>query len=81
MRIATMYLYLTHTKLLALFIKGAIAKAEEIVNSLGASGMLLQQFNNPDNPKVGYTNMSIKRNWLVPQYFANNCCNLLQDPP
>jgi len=31
---------------------GAIAKAEEIVNSLGNDGMLLQQFNNPDNPKV-----------------------------
>jgi len=31
---------------------GAIAKAEEIVNSLGPDGMLLQQFNNPDNPKI-----------------------------
>ena len=31
---------------------GAIAKAEEIVSSLGSDGMLLQQFNNPDNPKV-----------------------------
>jgi cysteine synthase A len=31
---------------------GAIAKAEEIVNSLGSDAMLLQQFNNPDNPKV-----------------------------
>lgn len=31
---------------------GAIAKAEEIVNSLGPSAFLLQQFNNPDNPKV-----------------------------
>ena len=30
----------------------AIAKAEEIVNSLGADAMLLQQFNNPDNPKI-----------------------------
>ena len=30
----------------------AIAKAEEIVASLGPDGMLLQQFNNPDNPKV-----------------------------
>ena len=30
----------------------AIAKAEEIVTSLGSDGMLLQQFNNPDNPKV-----------------------------
>lgn len=30
----------------------AIAKAEEIVSSLGSDGMLLQQFNNPDNPKV-----------------------------
>lgn len=30
----------------------AIAKAEEIVNSLGPDGMLLQQFNNPDNPKI-----------------------------
>ena len=31
---------------------GAIAKAEEIVGELGPKGMLLQQFNNPDNPKV-----------------------------
>lgn len=31
---------------------GAIAKAEEIVNGLGTDGMLLQQFNNPDNPKI-----------------------------
>lgn len=30
----------------------AIAKAEEIVNNLGPNGMLLQQFNNPDNPKA-----------------------------
>ena len=31
---------------------GAIGKAEEIVASLGGNGFLLQQFNNPDNPKV-----------------------------
>lgn len=32
---------------------GAIAKAEEIVNALGPSvAFLLQQFNNPDNPKA-----------------------------
>lgn len=31
---------------------GAISKAEEIVSGLGDEGMLLQQFNNPDNPKV-----------------------------
>jgi cysteine synthase A len=31
---------------------GAIAKAEEIVNNLGPDGILLQQFNNPDNPKI-----------------------------
>jgi cysteine synthase len=31
---------------------GAIAKAEEIVNQLGDNAFLLQQFNNPDNPKV-----------------------------
>ena len=31
---------------------GAIAKAEEIVESLGSDGYLLQQFNNPDNPKI-----------------------------
>lgn len=31
---------------------GAIAKAEEIVDTLGTDGFLLQQFNNPDNPKI-----------------------------
>merc|ERR1712003_420996 len=31
---------------------GAISKAEEIVSKLGTDGMLLQQFNNPDNPKI-----------------------------
>merc|ERR1711957_151649 len=31
---------------------GAISKAEEIVSKLGDDGMLLQQFNNPDNPKI-----------------------------
>jgi len=32
---------------------GAIGKAEEIVESLGKeNGFLLQQFNNPDNPKI-----------------------------
>jgi len=31
---------------------GAIGKAEEIVESLGDEGFLLQQFNNPDNPKI-----------------------------
>lgn len=31
---------------------GAIAKAEELVNELGPNGLLLQQFNNPDNPKI-----------------------------
>lgn len=30
----------------------AIAKAEELVNTLGEKAMLLQQFNNPDNPKI-----------------------------
>lgn len=31
---------------------GAIAKAEEIANLMGDNAMLLQQFNNPDNPKI-----------------------------
>lgn len=31
---------------------GAISKAEDIVAGLGSDGMLLQQFNNPDNPKI-----------------------------
>lgn len=31
---------------------GAISKAEELVEELGEDGMLLQQFNNPDNPKI-----------------------------
>ena len=32
--------------------KGAIAKANEIVENLGGKGVILQQFNNSDNPKV-----------------------------
>ena len=32
--------------------KGAIAKAHEIVTNLGGKGRVLQQFNNPDNPKT-----------------------------
>jgi len=31
---------------------GAVKKAEELAASLGDKGYLLQQFNNPDNPKV-----------------------------
>lgn len=31
---------------------GAIAKAEDIINTLDGNGFLLQQFNNPDNPKI-----------------------------
>mmetsp|Transcript_16463 Transcript_16463/g.24292 ORF Transcript_16463/g.24292 Transcript_16463/m.24292 type:complete len:357 (+) Transcript_16463:61-1131(+) len=31
---------------------GAISKAEDVVSSLGDDGFLLQQFNNPDNPKI-----------------------------
>ena len=32
--------------------KGAIAKAEEIVASLGPNGRILGQFHNPDNPII-----------------------------
>merc|ERR1711935_290217 len=31
---------------------GAIGKAEELATSMGSDGYMLQQFNNPDNPKV-----------------------------
>ena len=31
---------------------GAIGKAEALVNEFGDDGFLLQQFNNPDNPKI-----------------------------
>ena len=31
---------------------GAIAKAQEIADSLGSDGFVLQQFSNPDNPKI-----------------------------
>jgi len=31
---------------------GAIGKAEQMVNEMGSDGYLLQQFNNPDNPKI-----------------------------
>lgn len=31
---------------------GAIGKAEQLADDLGDTGFLLQQFNNPDNPKV-----------------------------
>jgi len=43
---------LTHFFLFFFIFPSAIAKAEEIVGELGSKGMLLQQFNNPDNPKV-----------------------------
>jgi len=32
--------------------KGAIAKANQIVETLDGKGVCLQQFNNPDNPKI-----------------------------
>ncbi|CAN0424518.1 unnamed protein product, partial [Discosporangium mesarthrocarpum] len=31
---------------------GAVKKAESIVSELGDNAFMLQQFNNPDNPKV-----------------------------
>ena len=31
---------------------GAVKKAEDLVAGLGDKGYLLQQFNNPDNPKI-----------------------------
>jgi cysteine synthase A len=40
------------TNISPLFLFVAIGKAEEIVNKLGKDAMLLQQFNNPDNPKA-----------------------------
>lgn len=33
-------------------ITGAVKKAQEILGTLGADGFMLQQFENPDNPKV-----------------------------
>lgn len=33
-------------------IKGSLAKAREILAGLGERGFMLQQFENPDNPKV-----------------------------
>lgn len=41
-----------HPSLVFPFTTTAIAMAEQIVGELGSKGMLLQQFNNPDNPKV-----------------------------
>ena len=32
---------------------GSVAKAEAIVAEIGENAFMLQQFNNPDNPKVG----------------------------
>ena len=33
-------------------VNGAIAMAEKIVNDMNGVAYMLQQFNNPDNPKV-----------------------------
>lgn len=41
----------------SLGMKGAIRKAEEILASLGDAGFMLQQFKNPDNPKVIYLSL------------------------
>ena len=43
---------LTYLVMMTFRLATAIAKAEEIVGELGSKGMLLQQFNNADNPKV-----------------------------
>lgn len=50
---------------------GAVAKAESIVADLGENAFMLQQFNNPDNPKVGFR--CKRRSWSRPDEKHVSC--------